>query len=414
MSPRRTLILVAAIVIGALASFLVYGYVSGVQDEAYDDAERRQGLRRQADDPQGDPRRGGSRRQADRRGRDPEEVLSAERHQASVDDIAGKVAVNDLAVNQVVTTDMFADPATVSSSFVRPPREDQRRGPGRHHHLGRPVRGVAGLLQPGDYVNIMSTEICQNGESAGSGGGGGGGEGGDGGEARSRDDPCAGLENILFGSRRATSTRRSRSWPSTRPRWRRPARCSSTAEDEAAATDADQQRPPHPDRADQGGAVPGLAPAGEHLPDAGVPGLRAEAAVGHRPHEPAPGRGPLGAHPLRTRRRRQASGDATTWTIYRGAERVPWTVSDQRSTPTRGPRRLRRHDRVVEAEPTRNRLAMQLGEQVAGYDHRRGVRGATSAPIRPWSCSARRAPVRPGLIGRRGACSASGPTSAPS
>ena len=40
VSSRRTLILVAAIVIGALASFLVYGYVSGVQDKAYDDAQR--------------------------------------------------------------------------------------------------------------------------------------------------------------------------------------------------------------------------------------------------------------------------------------------------------------------------------------------------------------------------------------
>ena len=40
VSSRRTLILVAAIAIGALASFLIFGYVSGVKDEAFGDAER--------------------------------------------------------------------------------------------------------------------------------------------------------------------------------------------------------------------------------------------------------------------------------------------------------------------------------------------------------------------------------------
>ena len=40
MSQRRTLILVAAIVVGALASFLVWNYVGGIQDQAYNDAER--------------------------------------------------------------------------------------------------------------------------------------------------------------------------------------------------------------------------------------------------------------------------------------------------------------------------------------------------------------------------------------
>ena len=40
MSQRRTLILIAAIAIGALALFLVWQYVNGVQDQAYSDAER--------------------------------------------------------------------------------------------------------------------------------------------------------------------------------------------------------------------------------------------------------------------------------------------------------------------------------------------------------------------------------------
>ena len=40
MSSRRTLILIAAIVVGALAAFAIFNYVGGLEDKAYENAQR--------------------------------------------------------------------------------------------------------------------------------------------------------------------------------------------------------------------------------------------------------------------------------------------------------------------------------------------------------------------------------------
>ena len=40
MSSRRTLILIASIAIGAVAAFALFNYVSGIEDDAYSNAER--------------------------------------------------------------------------------------------------------------------------------------------------------------------------------------------------------------------------------------------------------------------------------------------------------------------------------------------------------------------------------------
>ncbi|MFM9709663.1 hypothetical protein ACKI2E_43065, partial [Streptomyces galilaeus] len=69
-------------------------------------------------------------------------------------DITSKVAVNDLAVNQVVTSDMFADPATVSSSFSDRLEKINDEDQVAITISVDTIHGVAGLLQPGDYVNI--------------------------------------------------------------------------------------------------------------------------------------------------------------------------------------------------------------------------------------------------------------------
>ena len=226
MSSRRTLILVAAVVIGALASFLVYGYVSGVQDEAYDDAQRLEVYVVKQTIPKGTYGEEATAAKLIVKDQIPKKFYPPNAIKDPSVDLGGKVAVNDLAVNQVITTDMFADPATVSSSFADRLEKINDEDQVAISISVDTVRGVSGLLQPGDYVNIMSTEICQNGESAGSGGGGGGEEGGDGGgeaeQPRTIRAPAS--RTSCSGSRRATSTRRRRSWPSTRPRWRRRAR----------------------------------------------------------------------------------------------------------------------------------------------------------------------------------------------
>ncbi len=146
MSSRRTLILVAAIVIGALASFLVYGYVSGVQDKAYDDAQRLEVYVVKQTIPKGTYGEEATAAKLIVKDQIPKKFYPPNAIKDPDVDLGGKVAVNDLAVNQVVTTDMFADPATVSSSFSdrleKINDEDQVAIThlGRHHpRRGRPA-----------------------------------------------------------------------------------------------------------------------------------------------------------------------------------------------------------------------------------------------------------------------------------
>lgn len=160
MSQRRTLILVAAIAIGALASFLVWNYVNGVQDEAFNNAEQVPVYLVKESIPRGTP------------GLDAAQMIVKENIPrkfkpsnaiTSIEDISGKVAVSDLVPNQVVVSDMFVDAsdplarATFAERLTKvggskdKPAEDQVAISINVDS----VHGVAGLIQPGDYVNIM-------------------------------------------------------------------------------------------------------------------------------------------------------------------------------------------------------------------------------------------------------------------
>jgi pilus assembly protein CpaB len=237
VSSRRTLILVAAVVIGALASFLVYGYVSGVQDEAYDDAQRLEVYVVKQTIPQGTYGEEATAAKLIVKDQIPKKFYPPNAIKDPSVDLGGKVAVNDLAVNQVITTDMFADPATVSSSFADRLEKINDEDQVAISISVDTVRGVAGLLQPGDYVNIMSTNICQNGQTAGSGGGGGtGGEEG-GGDQAAADDPCAGLDNILFGKQARYVFQKAQILAIDKTPVAQAGEVSSTAEEEATATE---------------------------------------------------------------------------------------------------------------------------------------------------------------------------------
>lgn len=160
MGSRRTLITIAAIAIGALAVFLIYGYTSSVRDEAFGEAERIKVF--VVKQPVGKGTYGEETSQGGLIVEDeipkrfwPENAIR------SFDDIAGKVAVGNLAVNQIVTTDMFAEPSTVQSTFSdRLERINDEDQVAITIQVDQ-VRGVAGLLQPGDFVNVMATEICE-------------------------------------------------------------------------------------------------------------------------------------------------------------------------------------------------------------------------------------------------------------
>ena len=166
MSQRRTLILVAAIAIGALASFLVWNYVNGVQDEAFDNAEQvpvylvtkpiargTSGLEAQAYiTKENIPRKF-----------KPANAIT------NIEDISGKIALSALVPNQVVVSDMFVDASDPNARASFTERLTQIRGEDQvaiSLNVDQ-VRGVAGLIQPGDFVNIM---LAPHGESTSSDG----------------------------------------------------------------------------------------------------------------------------------------------------------------------------------------------------------------------------------------------------
>ena len=146
------MILIAAIAVGCIAAFVVLNYVSGVEDRANQDAERVPVLVVRADIPQGVPGE-----QAVAEGLIVEDEIAREFLPATritdPDQISGKVALNNLAANQVLVDGMFVDPTTSSIGFGQRLEEN---------HVAYTIsvdgaNAVAGLLVPGDLVDIFAS-----------------------------------------------------------------------------------------------------------------------------------------------------------------------------------------------------------------------------------------------------------------
>jgi len=154
VSQRRTLILIAASAIGALASFLVWNYVGGIQNQAYDDAERVKVFLVQNPIPRGTSGQVAAMSIV-------EESIPKKFKPAnaivSLDDISGRVAKSDLVANQVVVADMFVEASDpeAAQSFADNLIKIQNKDQTTFTMNVDDVRGVNGLIVPGDYVNVM-------------------------------------------------------------------------------------------------------------------------------------------------------------------------------------------------------------------------------------------------------------------
>ena len=158
------MILIAAIAVGCIAAFVVLNYVSGVEDRANQDAERVPVLVVRADIPQGVPGE-----QAVTDGLIVEDEIAREFLPATritdFDQISGKVALSNLAANQVLVDGMFVDPTTSSIGFGQRLEEN-------HVAYTISVDGasaVAGLLVPGDLVDIFASVDNTDGASSSDG-----------------------------------------------------------------------------------------------------------------------------------------------------------------------------------------------------------------------------------------------------
>jgi pilus assembly protein CpaB len=150
VASRRVLILVAAVVIAAVAGFGAFNYLSTVQDRANKNAVLVKVYVVSKDIPKalgGDQALSGSYIKADK-------IQAKFRPTTAItnlDTIRGMVALTDLSANQVLVTGQFVEPRVAQlTNSQRIPKNrvavtitiDQ-------------VRGVAGLLVPGDKVDLM-------------------------------------------------------------------------------------------------------------------------------------------------------------------------------------------------------------------------------------------------------------------
>ena len=151
MHLRRTAITIAAVVAGLLAAIGVSAYLSGSNDRAYKGATLVRVFKVAKDVP-----KGYSGDQAISDGY----VKSASMPQdfrpgtalTDVNALRGKVALTALSANQVVVDGMFVDPRTAQVTAAQ-------RIPAGSVAITvsvDDVRGVAGLLVPGDHVNVMT------------------------------------------------------------------------------------------------------------------------------------------------------------------------------------------------------------------------------------------------------------------
>jgi len=168
VSSRRTLILIAAVLVGAVAAYALWTYVGGIEDEANDNAKRVQIFKIVQDIPKGT-----FGDEAFLQGYIEEDDIAQEYRPATAitdpSQIDGLVAISDLAANQVVVTNQFVTQQDSLSTFSQLLKNNEVAVTVSVDQ----IRGVAGLLVPGDFVNILVTgAAAAEGTTAGSGQGG--------------------------------------------------------------------------------------------------------------------------------------------------------------------------------------------------------------------------------------------------
>jgi pilus assembly protein CpaB len=150
VSARRTVILIVAVVVAAVAALITYGWLNGVQDRAYDDAKLVRVFKVTKDIEKGVAGEDALQSESIRADKAPQEFRPANAL-TDVNIIRGRVALSKLTAGQILVDGMFVDPrvAQVTAS--------QRIEPGRVAVTISvdQVKGVAGLLVPGDRVDMM-------------------------------------------------------------------------------------------------------------------------------------------------------------------------------------------------------------------------------------------------------------------
>ncbi|MBS1836608.1 MAG: Flp pilus assembly protein CpaB [Actinobacteria bacterium] len=168
MSSRRTLILIGAVVVGALAAFLTLSYVRGVENKSDQDAQMVSVVVAAGPIAKGstaDAAIEGKLLTIEKRRQDELPANPVRRYA----DILGQVAAVDLGGGEVITTSMFVAPTALTGSNAAA----LDKGNVAVTITVDQAAGVAGLVKPGDNINILAN-YCQIGGQGGAAGGQGG------------------------------------------------------------------------------------------------------------------------------------------------------------------------------------------------------------------------------------------------
>ena len=151
MSPRRTVILIVAVVVAAVAAFATYAWLDGVQERANKDAKLVRVFKVAKDIEKGTSGEQAIQAEAVSSDEAPQEFRPATAL-TDINLIRGRVAVTRLTAGQIVVDGMFVDPREAQVTAA------ERIDAGRVAVTVSvdQVQGVAGLLVPGDKVNIMT------------------------------------------------------------------------------------------------------------------------------------------------------------------------------------------------------------------------------------------------------------------
>jgi pilus assembly protein CpaB len=150
VSPRRTVILVAAVLVAAVAAFTTYAWLTGVQDRAYKNAKLVQVYKVTKDIEKGATGDQALDSEAIKAGKAPQEFRPATAL-TNINTVRGKVALTKLSAGQIVVDGMFVEPRVAQVTAAQ-------RVPAGQVAVSisvDQVQGVAGLLVPGDKVNMM-------------------------------------------------------------------------------------------------------------------------------------------------------------------------------------------------------------------------------------------------------------------
>ena len=151
MGSRKILMLVGSILIGALAGFALLNYVQGVEDDVRQETARVDVWVISQPVPAGT-----TATDVERTGRlelrDIESTFRPNNAVTDLSQIEGRVAVSNLAANQILVQGMFDDPEVVETTFadlIQP------------NHVAislniPPDRAVAGFVNPGDFVDVIA------------------------------------------------------------------------------------------------------------------------------------------------------------------------------------------------------------------------------------------------------------------